>query len=90
MPTPAATTTTTGPRRNVDAKPAGPDLIQRYNLHRKISEASVSEEPAAADASKKVGWSNNKAERQTMLQKRREEMILNARRKMEAKEFGKS
>jgi len=30
-------------------------------------------------------WSQNKAERQALLQKRREEMILAARRKMEAK-----
>ena len=31
------------------------------------------------------GWSSNKNERQVMLQKRREDMILAARRKMEAK-----
>lgn len=30
-------------------------------------------------------WSANKGERQALLQKRREEMILGARRKMEAK-----
>ena len=30
-------------------------------------------------------WSANKGERQALLQKRREEMILSARRKMEAK-----
>lgn len=30
-------------------------------------------------------WSQNKVERQALLQKRREEMILAARRKMEAK-----
>jgi len=30
-------------------------------------------------------WSQNKAERQALLQRRREEMILAARRKMEAK-----
>ena len=30
-------------------------------------------------------WSTNKAERQALLQRRREEMILAARRKMEAK-----
>ena len=33
----------------------------------------------------KQAWSSNKGERQALLQKRREEMILAARRKMEAK-----
>ena len=39
----------------------------------------------AAEAGAKKGWSANKDERQSQLQKRREEMILAARRKMEAK-----
>jgi coupling of ubiquitin conjugation to ER degradation protein 1 len=34
----------------------------------------------------KVVWSNSKTERQSLLQKRREEMILAARRKMLEKE----
>jgi coupling of ubiquitin conjugation to ER degradation protein 1 len=33
----------------------------------------------------KSAWSANKSERQALLQKRREEMILAARRKMQAK-----
>ena len=34
---------------------------------------------------KKQAWSQNKGERQALLQKRREEMILAARKKMEEK-----
>ena len=33
----------------------------------------------------KKAWSTNKEERQSLLQRRRDEMILEARRKMEAK-----
>lgn len=38
-----------------------------------------------ATAGARQAWSVNKGERQALLQRRREEMILNARRKMEAK-----
>ncbi|ORY63155.1 uncharacterized protein BCR38DRAFT_436045 [Pseudomassariella vexata] len=58
-----------------------PDLITRYNLQNKVSGASED----AADDKKAQGWSSNKDERQSLLQKRRNEMILQARRRMEAK-----
>jgi coupling of ubiquitin conjugation to ER degradation protein 1 len=38
-----------------------------------------------AKAKQGQAWSQNKGERQALLQKRREDMILAARRKMEAK-----
>jgi coupling of ubiquitin conjugation to ER degradation protein 1 len=60
-------------------KPAQPDLITRYKLSDKVGQADADE-----DALKK-GWSNNRDERQSLLQKRRDQMILEARRKMEAK-----
>ncbi|OAA32244.1 Ubiquitin system component Cue [Moelleriella libera RCEF 2490] len=60
-------------------KPLQPDLITRYNLKSKI------EHDIQQDDSKGKGWSSNREERQTALQKRRDEMILLARRKMEAK-----
>ncbi|EOO03841.1 putative cue domain-containing protein [Phaeoacremonium minimum UCRPA7] len=63
-------------------KPAQPDLITRYNLQDKVAAASASE---AADQSGKKGWSTSRDERQSLLQKRRDEMILAARKKMEAK-----
>lgn len=62
-------------------KPSQPDLITRYNLSSRLT-AQESEE---ADDKKGKGWSSNRDERQASLQRRREEMILAARRKMEAK-----
>ncbi|KAF4966938.1 hypothetical protein FSARC_5423 [Fusarium sarcochroum] len=61
-------------------KPAQPDLITRYNLRNKLDTASQEEQDA-----KGKGWSSNRDERQASLQRRRDEMILAARRKMEAK-----
>jgi coupling of ubiquitin conjugation to ER degradation protein 1 len=46
-------------------------------------------EPVAEEQPKK-GWSQDKNERQKNLQRRREEMILAARRKLEAQEKGKA
>jgi coupling of ubiquitin conjugation to ER degradation protein 1 len=74
-------------------KPLQPDLITRYNLKTKIAdeatrrEGSESTEEDVTPRKQKQGqaWSSNKTERQALLQRRREEMILAARRKMEAK-----
>lgn len=61
--------------------PKNPDLITRYNLQSRIDE-----EKASTDTNKSGGWSTNKSERALNLQRRRDEMILAARRKMMAKE----
>ncbi|KAI0387678.1 hypothetical protein F5Y04DRAFT_240738 [Hypomontagnella monticulosa] len=61
-------------------KPNEPDLITRYKLQNKISANSETE-----SATKAKAWSSNRDERQAALQRRRDEMILAARRKMEAK-----
>ncbi|RFU78749.1 hypothetical protein TARUN_3455 [Trichoderma arundinaceum] len=78
-----------GPAAKQPEKPSQPDLITRYNLKSKISEATTTEETkdgARQEEDKKgKGWSSNRDERQTALQRRRDEMILAARRKMEAK-----
>ncbi|KXH57675.1 CUE domain-containing protein [Colletotrichum salicis] len=68
-------------------KPTQPDLITRYKLQDKISaQQRQAEADAAAEKEKAAkGWSSNRDERQSLLQKRRDEMILAARRKMEAK-----
>lgn len=66
-------------------KPAQPNLIQRYNLEDKVKQQQQGEDETTGDAAGKKAWSNSKDERQTLLQKRRDEMILAARRKMEAK-----
>ncbi|KAJ5465442.1 hypothetical protein N7530_009229 [Penicillium desertorum] len=61
------------------------DLISRYNLSAKA------ESPPAelqSEAPSKSTWSQNKEERQRILQKRRDDMILAARRKMMQKNQG--
>ena len=63
--------------------PKNSDLITRYNLQSRINEEEAAE---AAAKSSSTGWSSNKSERAVNLQKRRDEMILAARRKMLAKE----
>jgi len=71
----------------VVSKPLQPDLITRYNLSSKIASTSshTEEGESTAMAGGKQAWSQNKSERQALLQRRREEMILAARKKMEAK-----
>ncbi|KAF2636796.1 hypothetical protein P280DRAFT_141303 [Massarina eburnea CBS 473.64] len=69
------------------AKAEQPDLITRYNLASKISKAP---ESASEEQSKSKAWSQDRNERQSNLQKRREEMILAARRKLEEKEKAKA
>ncbi|KAK3990102.1 hypothetical protein QBC44DRAFT_326220 [Cladorrhinum sp. PSN332] len=65
--------------------PAQPDLITRYNLKDKLN-APVEEEKKKEEVGNgKKAWSQNKEERQSLLQARRDQMILEARRKMEAK-----
>ncbi|KAJ8061715.1 hypothetical protein OCU04_009515 [Sclerotinia nivalis] len=84
-PTPVAPSTSAQP-----SKPSQPDLITRYNLKAKLAEEQAEKREAEERESKQKqgggqAWSSNKNERQALLQKRREEMILAARRKMEAK-----
>lgn len=63
------------------------DLIKRYNLSTKVSNPSPAHEGETAEiAAAQGGWSNNKNERQALLRWRREEMVLQARRKLEEKE----
>ncbi|OIW32124.1 hypothetical protein CONLIGDRAFT_252992 [Coniochaeta ligniaria NRRL 30616] len=67
-----------------EVKPAAPDLITRYQLQDKLAvTATKTQETESGKGAK--GWSTNKEERQSLLQKRRDQMILEARRKMEAK-----
>ncbi|KAK3390911.1 ubiquitin system component cue domain-containing protein [Podospora didyma] len=75
------------------AKPAQPDLITRYNLKDKVAATPVESSESSESTTAMGGqggkgtkaWSSNREERQTLLQKRRDQMILEARRKMEAK-----
>jgi len=60
-----------------------PDLITRYNL---AAHVAATQEGEGAVTPVKGGWSQNKSERQDLLKHRREEMVLAARRKMEARD----
>ncbi|KOS18256.1 Coupling of ubiquitin conjugation to ER degradation protein 1 [Escovopsis weberi] len=76
-----------------------PDLITRYNLRDRLDVAAgdgatgtgtgtgmgMEDKDAAPGETKSKGWSSNREERQASLKSRRDEMILAARRKMEAK-----
>lgn len=73
-----------GPQAKQAEKPAQPDLITRYRLQDRLEETNPVEATEGGKAAGK-GWSSNRDERQALLQRRRDEMILAARRKMEAK-----
>ncbi|OKL57100.1 hypothetical protein UA08_07554 [Talaromyces atroroseus] len=78
IPQPQNPTTTAAPAPA--AKSGTPDLISRYNLANRVSEEQeVATKPES-------GWSQNKSERQRLLQKRRDDMILAARRKLQQKD----
>ena len=62
-----------------------PDLITRYGLQGRIS--GKGKEPVPSEEQKRNAWSSDKAVRAEALKRRREEMILAARRKMEAKDL---
>lgn len=84
QPPPAPVQATTSSSAESSTRPSEkatqPDLITRYNLKGKLNV------PAEEEESKPLkGWSSSRDERQLMLQRRRDEMILAARRKMEAK-----
>jgi coupling of ubiquitin conjugation to ER degradation protein 1 len=79
-PRPAATPA----RAPAAPKAAHPDLITRYNLASKIGQDTPAEEEEKKPKAK--AWSQDRTERQANLQRKREEMILAARRKMEEKE----
>jgi coupling of ubiquitin conjugation to ER degradation protein 1 len=78
IPQPASRATTATP--TPAAKSGSPDLISRYNLSQRIAEEQeISSKPESA-------WSQNKSERQRLLQKRRDDMILAARKKLQQKD----
>ncbi|OCT51048.1 putative AMFR protein [Cladophialophora carrionii] len=80
MTTPSDSTATTV--QTTASKSLPPDLITRYNLQTKINSKGKEKE----EESPPPGWASNKDARQKMLQRRRDEMILAARRKLQEKE----
>ncbi|KAH9845123.1 protein AMFR [Teratosphaeria destructans] len=61
----------------------GQDLITRYGLQNKVS--GKGKEAVPSEEQKRAAWSSDKNARAEGLKRRREEMILAARRKMEEK-----
>ncbi|TGJ82988.1 hypothetical protein E0Z10_g5772 [Xylaria hypoxylon] len=91
LPPPTSTTpSSTSQPAKTPLRPAEPDLITRYKLQGKLDKSSggstsdAGSEPTAP-GSKTKAWSSNREERQVSLQRRRDEMILAARRKMEVR-----
>ena len=87
--TPAPATRTSSSK----AKSTEKDLIQRYNLSAKVAAQATDKgkgkevaEDAPPTGKGKSAWASSRGDRMTLIQKRREEMILNARRKMEEKD----
>ena len=83
LPSPAAAAAERR-ERSGEAKSSRPDLITRYGLQGKVG--GKGKEPVASEEQKRGAWSSDKAARAEGLKRRREEMILEARRKMEAKD----
>ena len=81
LPAPATTT----PTRTIGGKAQSQDLISRYGLQGKVE--GKGKERVLSDAEvKKSAWSSDKVQRAEALKRRREEMILAARRKMAEKD----
>ncbi|KAI0202287.1 hypothetical protein F4808DRAFT_71485 [Astrocystis sublimbata] len=86
-PPPSATPPSSTPQpAKATSRPAEPDLITRYKLHDRLNNDTGSSSSAeGVETRGKKAWSNNREERQSALQRRRDDMILAARRNMEAK-----
>ncbi|KAK8080514.1 hypothetical protein PG997_008332 [Apiospora hydei] len=81
----ASATTRSQQQKPAIPKSTEPDLITRYNLQSRINDSPGSAENGGSVDAKGKAWSSNRDERQSALQRRRDEMIIAARRKMEAK-----
>ncbi|KAK8051945.1 hypothetical protein PG993_003330 [Apiospora rasikravindrae] len=81
----ASATTRSQQQKPAVPKSAEPDLITRYNLQNRINDSTGGAEDGGSVDAKGKAWSSNRDERQSALQRRRDEMIIAARRKMEAK-----
>ncbi|KAL8751496.1 MAG: hypothetical protein Q9184_006053 [Pyrenodesmia sp. 2 TL-2023] len=82
---PPASSSSNNPTPPPPHRSSHPDLLTRYKLHHRLSQPEVTKSKEE-DKPKPPTWSQNKAERQALLQKRREDMVLAARRKFEEKE----
>ncbi|KAL8937083.1 MAG: hypothetical protein Q9216_004598 [Gyalolechia sp. 2 TL-2023] len=90
QPPPSSSSSTT-PINPPPPRSSHPDLITRYKLQSRISQPEPSN-PGDDDEGEEEGkphvpeWGRTKAERQSLLQERKHEMVLAARRRFEEKE----
>lgn len=95
LPQPTTTTSTSQPGSGLSgllssSKKPEPDLITRYKLQDRISSSDKGKEKERREETGRTGagagargsWAATKDERQDILKRRRDEMILEARRKM--------
>ncbi|KAL1953745.1 hypothetical protein VTO42DRAFT_2309 [Malbranchea cinnamomea] len=85
IPQPAPQPHTATASSSSASKPQTENLITRYNLEDRIKAEGTGSD-AGSDLKPESGWSQNRSERQRLLQKRRDDMILAARRKLLEKE----
>lgn len=64
------------------------DLITRYGLQGRIGSSDKGKEAVKSEEQKRSAWTSDKAARAEGLKRRREEMVLEARRKMMEKDAG--
>ncbi|KAL9598062.1 MAG: hypothetical protein Q9219_004756 [cf. Caloplaca sp. 3 TL-2023] len=86
LPSPASSSTT-ATRTPPAPKSTHPDLITRYRLESRISQSDNRSESEEKEKAKAPTWGQTRAERQALLQKRKDEMVLAARRRMEEREM---
>ncbi|OJD24855.1 hypothetical protein ACJ73_03775 [Blastomyces percursus] len=89
LPAPSAPDTQANSTSRSTPKQQAQDLISRYNLSDKIKSESpqtVTSTSSGTIIHQESAWSQNRTERQRLLQKRRDEMILTARRRLMEKD----
>ncbi|PGH31247.1 hypothetical protein GX50_05984 [[Emmonsia] crescens] len=89
LPAPSAPATQASSTSRSTFKPQAQDLISRYNLSDRVKSESpqtVTSTSSGTIIHQESAWSQNRTERQRLLQKRRDEMILAARRKLQEKD----
>ncbi|EEH04061.1 conserved hypothetical protein [Histoplasma capsulatum G186AR] len=89
LPTPLTTETQANSAAQPASKQQAQDLISRYNLADRIQSElpqTVTSTSSGTIIHQESAWSQNRAERQRHLQKRRDEMILAARRRLMEKD----
>ena len=84
-------TATTAPNSSSADTEKSIDLITRYNLSARVGGAENGSQEEDVNQSQNQGiWAESRSQRQELLRRRREEMVLAARRNFEKESKGKS